>query len=223
MTSYAETTGQVYLDGTPRTINTATGMTGFTTSAGTATIETSEGTLEFDYSSAVVTGASTRFNGATSSGSSATAATGAMITNNRPATIDIVDDGWFEGRLEINSGVPLGVGGTLSPAFIDMLPDTLTSPAQIFMSPIKVNGVYAVAVGGVGTTTSGSALVVSHGLDYTPNTVVTSIRSSAFSATRHNHVYSSLTGSSNFIVYATTTSATGLTSSAALAFSWMVV
>jgi hypothetical protein len=222
MTSYAETTGQVYLDGTPRTINTATGMTGFTTSAGAATIETSDGTQYFDYSSAVVTGASTRFNGATSLGF--TAATGAMITNNAPATIDITDGGWFEGQLNINSGVPGAVGGTLGSAFIQMLPDTLTSDAVIFMSPIKVNNTYAVAVGGTGTTTSGSALIVSHGLDYTPRTVVTSVRSSAFSATRHNHVYSSLTGSSNFIVYGTTTSADGsTTSSAALTFNWMVV
>jgi hypothetical protein len=213
--------------------NSVTGATIFIDNAfliepatgGTGSIETSEGTKKFSYASKA--SGPDRLIGCflidVITGTAVTASTGAGITVDIPAVINIVDSGSWEGRLDINSGVPGRVGGTLGSAFIQMLPDTFTSPAQIFMSPIKVNSVYAVAVGGVGTTTSGSALVVSHGLDYTPSTVVTSIRSSAFSATRHNHVYSSLTGSSNFIVYGTTTSTTGLTSSAALAFSWMVV
>lgn len=162
----------------------------------------------------------------------ATASTGADITNDTSATIDIIDDSFFTGQLSIKSGAPNayapqaqilllpgGTGGGTSVTKITGENSQLNVEGEFV-----VGGAYARAVGGVGTTTSGSALVVSHGITtYTPAAVVTSIRSSAFSAIRHNHVYSSLTGSNNFVVYGTTTSATGLTSTAALTFNWMVV
>jgi hypothetical protein len=202
-------------------------------SSGYAYVETDQGTQKFSYTSK--TSSPDRLVGCflvnTISGG-ATASTGADITNDTSATIDIIDDSFFTGQLSIKSGAPNayapqaqilllpgGTGGGTSVTKITGANSQLNVEGEFV-----VGGAYARAVGGVGTTTSGSALVVSHGITtYTPASVVTSVNSNSYSATRHNHVYSSLTGSNNFVVYGTTTSATGLTSTAAIAFNWMVV
>ena len=208
--------------------NSVTGVTLFIdnayliepTTGGTAFIETSRGTQRFSYASKAYS--PDRLIGCflmdEISGTGATAATGSSITTDQPATINITDDSWWEGRLDIESGVPGRVGGTLGPAFISMLPDIPGVPAQIFMSPIKVNDTYAVAVGGVGITSAGIAITVYHGLGYTPSTVVATPRDNTYTPTRTTNIYVGNIGSTSFTVFATNNT-TGI----AAAFAWMAV
>jgi hypothetical protein len=75
------------------------------------------------------------------------------------------------------------------------------------------------ATGGVGTTTSGSNLTVTHGLGASPSAVTVSVRSNTYSATNNTNIFVGNSGATTFTVFANN----GASGAVAAAFSWIAV
>ena len=75
------------------------------------------------------------------------------------------------------------------------------------------------SVGGIGTTTSGANLTVTHGLGATPSAVTATVRSNAYSATNNTNIFVGNFGATTFTVFANN----GASGAVAAAFSWIAV
>jgi hypothetical protein len=80
-------------------------------------------------------------------------------------------------------------------------------------------GRLAGVIGGVGTTTSGSNLTVTHGLGVTPSGVTVSVRNNTYSATNNTNIFVGNIGATTFTVFANN----GASGAVAAAFSWTAV